>query len=79
MIDAKTYNLITTVQEERAMYNLAFSLLNYNGMDLSKQRPIPERFKYISKLPIFIVSSLADSLAKFDKKIDAACREIENF
>lgn len=79
IIDGKMYNLMTTIQEERALYNLAFSLTNYNGMDLSKVKPLPDRFKYVSKLPIFVVSALADALAKFDKKVDTACREFENF
>lgn len=79
LIDGKSYNLMSTVQEERAMYNLAFSLINYNGMDLSKVKALPDRFSYISKLSIFVVSALADALANFDKKVDKACREFENF
>lgn len=78
-LDNKQYNLATTYQEERTMYNLAYSLTNYNGTDLLKAKPIPERLNYIAKLPIFIVSALADGLARFDKKVDTACREIENF
>lgn len=79
LLDAKSYNLATTYQEERALHNLAYSLVNYNGMDLIKMDATTERFKYVSKLPIFVVSSLADALAKFDKKVDTACREFENF
>lgn len=78
-LDNKQYNLATTYQEERTMYNLAYSLTNYNGADLLKAKPVPERLNYISKLPIFVVSALADALARFDKKVDTACREIENF
>lgn len=79
-LDSMTYNFITTLQEQRAVLNLAHSLVNYHGKDLSQMKPLPDRMKFIMKLPIQIIGQLTDKLAEFDMKVDAACKEgEENF
>lgn len=75
-IDGKNFTLITTLQEHRALLNLAYSLVGYAGKDLSKVA-IDERKKIINKLPAAIVATLSAELSKFDLKVDMACREGE--
>lgn len=78
-IDSGTYNLVTSVQEKRALLNLNYSVSAYNGKDLSKVT-IEDRAKFIGKLPAVVVAALSEALVKFDRKIDMACREgEENF
>jgi hypothetical protein len=78
-IDSKSFTLINTLSEYRAVQNLAYSLVSYSGNDLS-QMPVEERVKYVTGLPGIIVGTLSDALAKFDQKIAAAFDEgQENF
>jgi hypothetical protein len=78
-IDNTPYNLVSTVQEHKAMLNLSYSLVNYSGKELSALGQ-EATYKFINKLPIFIVSVLIDTLANFDSKVEMACREgEENF
>jgi hypothetical protein len=78
-IDNTPYNLVSTVQEHKAMLNLSYSLVNYSGKELSALGQ-EATYKFINKLPIFIVSILIDTLANFDSKVEMACREgEENF
>lgn len=75
-IDSKNFTLITTLQEHRALQNLAYSLVSFANKDL-KGMTIEDRTKYIVKLPAVVVGALSESLGKFDHKISAACREGE--
>lgn len=75
-IDGKNFALITTLQEHRALLNLAYSLVGYSGKDLSKT-DVEDRKKIINKLPAVMVAALSSELSKFDLKIDMACREGE--
>jgi hypothetical protein len=75
-LDQSQFNLILTVQEHRALYNLRASLINYNGRDLSHV-DAEEKMKFINKLNIQVVSAVSDALAQFDAKVEAACREAE--
>lgn len=75
-IDSKNFTLIATLSEYRALLNLAHSLVNYAGKDLS-QSSVEERTKIIKKLPSVVVALLSEALSKFDAKIDAACAEGE--
>lgn len=78
-LDALDYKLIQTVMEQRAMQNLAYSLIEYNGKDLRNIKPIPEKLKLIGQLPIVVVSALSTALTRFDEKVNTACSEKENF
>lgn len=75
-IDNVPYNLISTVQEHKALLNLSYSLVNYAGKDFSGSSQ-EEVYKYLGKLPIFILSTLVDKLSEFDSKVLAACKEAE--
>lgn len=76
-IDGKNFTLITTLQEHRALLNLAHSLVGYAGKDLTNV-PVDERKKILNKLPAVMVAALSSELSKFDLKIDMACREGES-
>lgn len=76
-VDGKNFTLITTLQEYRALLNLAHSLVGYAGKDLTSVS-IEDRKKIINKLPAVMVAALSSELSKFDLKIDMACREGES-
>lgn len=75
-LDAADYKLLPTVQEQRAYLNISKSLLMYQGKDLSGVSD-EEKRNYIKKLPTPILSSIADALAEFDRKVDMASRDAE--
>lgn len=75
-IDVIQANLVSTVNEQRAVLNLGYSLISYQGKDLSKAT-VEERLLFVKKLPTPIIAALTDSLAKFERKVDIACREAE--
>lgn len=78
-IDSIQANLISTINEQRAVFNLAYSITDYNGKDLSKS-DLTARLDFIKKLPVPVIAAMSDALAKFDEKVDAACKEgEENF
>ena len=78
VIDKSEHNLISTFNEQRAILNLAYSLVTYQGKNI-RSAPAEERVKFIKSLPSVIVAALSDSLVKFDAKTDAACREGEAY
>jgi len=75
-IDGKNFTLITTLQEHRALLNLAYSLVGYAGKDLSKVS-IDDRKAILNRLPAAMVATLSNRLSTFDLKVDMACREGE--
>ena len=78
-MDSTPFNLISSYQEKRAFLNVVYSLVSFNGKSLGEV-PIPERKTFLGVLPAVVIASLSDALVKFDKKVDAACREgDENF
>jgi hypothetical protein len=78
-LDSTSANLISTVNEKRSLMNLYYSLVTYQGKDLSSIRQ-EDREAFINRLPAPIVGVLVVSLAKFDSKVYAACAEgEENF
>lgn len=75
-MDTKAFSLISSVQEFRALQNLSYSLVRYNGKDIGISTK-EERLKFIGKLPAVMVGALSEALVDFDAKTDAACREGE--
>lgn len=75
-IDVIQANLVSTVNEQRAVLNLHSLNYFYQGKDLSKAT-VEERLIFVKKLPTPIIAALTDSLAKFERKVDIACREAE--
>lgn len=76
VIDASSSNLISTVQEKRAVLNMVYSLASYNGKDLT-QSTIEDRQKFVNKLPAVVVSAVSEALRNFDLKTEAAFAEGE--
>lgn len=78
-IDSIQANLVVTINEQRAVLNLAYSLVEYSGKDL-KKASVDEKLTFVKKLPVPIIAALSDALAQFDYKVDTACKEgEENF
>lgn len=78
-IDKNSYNLISTLQQERAFQALVYSLAKYQARDLTVMNK-EDRIKFINGLPLNIVDTISDALSRFDDKINQACKEgEENF
>lgn len=78
-IDVLQANLVVTINEQRAILNLGHSLISYQGKDLSKST-VEQRLDFVKKLPVAVIAAITDALAKFDRKVDEACKEgEENF
>ena len=75
-IDSSDFKLISTVEEHRAIKNLGYSLVVFQGKDLSRLKE-EEKSKFISQLPTQVIGMLVDKLAEFDRKVAAACSEAE--
>jgi hypothetical protein len=75
-LDGKNFALISTLQEQRALKNLAYSLVMYAGKDI-KDMSVEDKAKFIGRLPEVIVGILSEALGKFDSKTYAACQEGE--
>lgn len=79
IIDSLNSNLISTVNEKRALLNIHYALTMYQGKDLSTLKH-EDRVKFIDKLPAPVIGMVINALFKFDSKISAACNEgEENF
>jgi hypothetical protein len=78
-LDSTTANLVSTFQEKRLLLNLHYSLISYQGKDLSGMK-VEDRAKVINQMPTPIVASLINALQRFDTKVYEACKEgEENF
>lgn len=78
-LDATPANLITTLHEKRALLNIHYALIRYQGKDLSTMR-IEEREKFVNQIPAPVINVIVKALAKFDTKVYAACEDgEENF
>lgn len=76
VIDATSFNLISTMNESRMVLNLQYALTYYQGRDLSSLK-VEDRAKFIKKLPGPVIAVLIDALFKFDDKVAEACKEVE--
>lgn len=76
----KNAGTIMSVAQKNSLLNLAFSLVEYNGRDLTAMDPLTTRLKFLEKIPAPIMDALLECLSNFDAKIMAACKEgEENF
>jgi hypothetical protein len=71
-IDLTPSNLISTANERRALMNLHFALVEYQGKDISKAKA-EDREKFINSLPAPVIGTLLISLDRFDRKVYKAC------
>lgn len=76
LLDSTTYNLVTTLNENRLLLNLQYALVSYQGNLLGTLKN-EERAKFVRRLPGPVIASLIDALFKFDEKVAAACQETE--
>jgi hypothetical protein len=72
-IDESKFVLAVTMFDARALLNLAYSLIEYNGKELSEKPE--ERKAFINKLPSVIVAALSDALSTLDMKVNMAVEE----
>lgn len=77
-LDAKQFNLMSTMNEYRALLSIAYSITRYNDKDLGSA-PLEKRIEFIEKLPSVVVSALSNALVDFDIKTEAALAEQETF
>lgn len=77
-LDSKKLNLMSSMQEYRALLCICYSLVGYDGKDLSTMT-IENRKAFIEKLPSVVVSALSNALIEFDLKTEAALGEMNAF
>jgi hypothetical protein len=75
-LDTMQANLISTLNEQRAVINLSYAIVDYAGKDLSKAS-VEDKVAFIGKLPVPIIAAMFDALSKFDRKTNLACSEAE--
>jgi hypothetical protein len=76
VIDATTYNLLSTMNEARMILNLQYALTSYQGRSLVGVS-VEDKAKFIKRLPAPVIGAILDALYKFDDKVFEACKEIE--
>lgn len=77
-LDNKKLNLLSSMQEFRALLCICQSLVRYGDKDLSVLSP-ENRRSFIEKLPSVVVSAISNALVDFDIKTDAALNESDAF
>ena len=70
-LDASRVSMGLTMESLRSLYNLGYSLMSFNGQDLSGMK-IEDRIKRIEKLPSAVLGALIRKLVMFDLKVEAA-------
>lgn len=76
LLDATTYNLVATLNENRLLLNLQYGMTSYQGRNLAMMKG-EDRAKFIRKLPGPVIALLVDALYEFDTKVMEACKELE--
>lgn len=77
-LDSKKFNLMSSMVEQKALLNICYSLVAYNGKGL-KDAPIDIKKAFIEKLPAVVIMALSNALVEFDLKTEAALGESEAF
>lgn len=77
-LDGKKLNLMSSMQEYRALLGICYSITRYNDKDLSGMS-LDNRIIFVEKLPTVVVSALSDALIEFDMKTEAAMQEKDAF
>lgn len=76
VIDGTSYTLVQTMAESRMVLNLQYALQSYQGKDLSGLK-VEERALFVRKLAGPLIGVLVEALIKFDEKVAAACKDLE--
>jgi hypothetical protein len=77
-LDSRKFNLLSSMQEYKALLCICYSIVNYNDKDIS-QMPFDTRKAFIEKLPSVVVGAISNALVEFDMKTDAAMQEMDAF
>lgn len=76
----KNAGTVISVAQKNSLLNMCYSLVKYNGKDLSTLDPLTTRLAFIEKIPAPIMDAMISCLSKFDEEITEACKEgEENF
>lgn len=73
-VDALDLKTFMAVQNITNVLTLAYSLVEYNGKDLSTLE-LKDKIKFVESLPESVIVLLSDKLFKFDRKVLAAMEE----
>ena len=76
LIDGTEANLIATLSDKRALANLKYALVSYQGKKLDAV-PVEQRVEFISSLPGVVVALLVQGMNAFDEKVYEACKDAE--
>ena len=76
-IDATQAVLLTTMEQNRAILNLQYALLQYGPRNLRNMK-LEEKAAFVEKLPGPIIGALLMALGNFDSKVYQACQEGES-
>ena len=77
-LDEKKFNLMSSMQEYKALLCICYSITTYNNKDISTLS-LEDKIKFIGKLPSVVVSALSSALVEFDLKTEAALEEQDAF
>jgi hypothetical protein len=77
-LDSRKFNLMSSMQEFRALLSICYSITRYNDKDLSTAS-LENRIAFIEKLPSVVVAALSNALIEFDLKTEAALLEQDAF
>lgn len=78
-IDATAANLISTLNEKKAVLNIYYAMTSYQGKDIGMMK-LEEREKFVNRIPAPIIGAIVNALTKFDTKVYEACKDgEENF
>jgi len=77
-LDSRKFNLMSSMQEYKALLCICYSIVTYGGKDLSAMS-IENRQSFIEKLPTVMVAALSNALVEFDLKTEAALGEMDSF
>lgn len=70
-LDQVKVNMGLTLESLRSLYNLVYSVVEFNGNDLSGAK-FEERLERLEKLPSAVLGALIRKLVEFDLKVEAA-------
>ena len=76
-VDKSTANLITTMEQFRAMCNLRDAIVTYNDIEIGVMKS-QDRMNFVRALPAAIVSTLITLHNRFEEKVALACEEGES-
>ena len=77
-LDSKQFNLMSSMEQYRALLSMGYSLTRYHDKDISGMT-LENRLSFIEKLPTVVVAAISNALVEFDMKTEAALMEQDAF